>query len=39
MRKIMKLRYLGFIIGVILLITGWIIRGITFFPSFDTIKA
>ena len=36
MRKIMKLRYLGFIIGVILLITGWIIRGITFFLSFET---
>lgn len=39
MRKIMKLRYLGFIIGVILLITGWIIRGITFFLSFETTKS
>lgn len=39
MKKIMKLRYLGFIIGVILLITGWIIRGITFFLFSETTKS
>ncbi|MDU1911695.1 hypothetical protein [Fusobacterium sp.] len=38
MKKRTKLRYLGFIIGSILLVGGWIVRGIAFFLFEGTFK-
>lgn len=35
----MKLKYLGFIIGIILLLTGWVIRGVAFFLVAETAKS